>query len=409
VALLARHFLHALSFQLPVLPQPTFVCPRATPGLVRMRVSVVTLGGRELASMSLDGAATKQDICGRIPGLVGPLLRAARLLYGCTEMSDGQSLDAVRAEDGALLHFVFDQRGGDLLLTASRDATAKIWRPASAECVHVLAEHEGPCTSAASSPDGEFVATASRDSTAKLWCVEAGRCLATFRGHLDAVWCVAVSPDGTLVATASEDATAKLWTARDGVCRRTLSGHRDGLATVAFSPDGAAAITTSFDNTAKVWRVSTGVCESTFSCAWSSIRAAEFSAAGAAVATVSDATCTALWQLDSRVCERTVSHGAGRIVAFSSNGAKALAVNDEGSGSVLDSATGNRLCPAPSNVAGISAAAFSLDATHVATGSTEGIVQLWRASSGRSIRRLWAHKGPVVAVAFSPPVRACEL
>ena len=47
-----------------------------------LRVAVITHGGRKLASMDADGALTKSNIGWLIPGLVGALLRAPRLLYG---------------------------------------------------------------------------------------------------------------------------------------------------------------------------------------------------------------------------------------------------------------------------------------------------------------------------------------
>ena len=90
---------------------------RTGPPTTALRISVMTLCGRELASMDADGAWTKPtsaraDSLGRPP-------RAARLLYGGDMVSGETSLSTFGVEDGACLQLVLECRGGDLLLTAS--------------------------------------------------------------------------------------------------------------------------------------------------------------------------------------------------------------------------------------------------------------------------------------------------
>ena len=58
---------------------------------------------------------------------------------------------------------------------------------------------------------GEYVLTASYDCTAKLWAAKTWQPLATLKGHDARLMGCDVSPDGKLVATCSYDRTFKLW------------------------------------------------------------------------------------------------------------------------------------------------------------------------------------------------------
>ena len=100
--------------------------PRTGPPAIAMRVSVMTIGGRELASIDEDCTRTKMFICVRIPGLVGPLLFATRLLYAGDKISDRTSLSMLGDEHGACIRLVLDRRGRDVAFTTSWDSTTKL-------------------------------------------------------------------------------------------------------------------------------------------------------------------------------------------------------------------------------------------------------------------------------------------
>ena len=74
-----------------------------------------------------------------------------------------------------------------------------------------LTGHTNQVLGVAFSPDGRLLATASIDTTAKVWDPATGDCLRTLTGHAEPVDGVAFSPDGRLLATASIDRTAKVW------------------------------------------------------------------------------------------------------------------------------------------------------------------------------------------------------
>lgn len=66
-------------------------------------------------------------------------------------------------------HSPTTNRWGYLLATASSDATARVWDPATGECLRSLTGPTGPVYGVAFSPDGRLLATSSSDKTARLW------------------------------------------------------------------------------------------------------------------------------------------------------------------------------------------------------------------------------------------------
>lgn len=75
----------------------------------------------------------------------------------------------------------------------------------------LLKGHESALTSLAFSPDSARVLTASYDATARVWDARTGEMLRVIRGPRGRIVRAAFSPDGTLIAAASEDGTVRIW------------------------------------------------------------------------------------------------------------------------------------------------------------------------------------------------------
>jgi len=254
---------------------------------------------------------------------------------------------------------------GRLLATASTDMTARLWDPATGECVRTLTGHAAGLRGVAFSPDGRLLATASTGKTARLWDPATGECVRTLTGHAEAVYGVAFSPDGRLLATASMDSTAKLWDPATGECVRTLTGHAEAVHRVAFSPDGRMLATASDDRTAKLWDPATGECLRTLT-----------------------------------------GHAAGlRAVAFSPDGQLLATASTDKTARLWDPGTGERLNTLVGRIAVVCGVAFSPDGRLLATASMDSTAKLWDPATGDCLGILTGHADTVYGVAFSPDGR----
>ena len=109
-------------------------------------------------------------------------------------------------------------------------------------------------TGAAFSPDGDLVITSSRDGTARLWNAFTGELSFVLSGHKDDVTRATFSPDGNRIATSSRDGTVRVWviTQRTVKVISELRLHAAGVSSVAFSPDGRRIVTVGSDGSAQI-------------------------------------------------------------------------------------------------------------------------------------------------------------
>ena len=266
---------------------------------------------------------------------------------------------------------------GRLLATASRDGTARLWDPATGDCLHTLTGHTGWVNDLAFSPNGHLLATASRDGTARLWDPATGDCLRTL-GHTESVGGVAFSPDGHLLATGGADRTARLWDPATGDCLRTL-GHAKRVWDVAFSPNGHLLATASGDKRTRLWDPATGKHLRTIGSHDGPVGGVAFSPDGHLLATASVDGTARLWDPATGACLRTLTGHARPVhdVAFSPDGHLLATASDDGTARLWDPATGACLRTLTGHTGGVWDAAFSPDGHLLATVGDDGTSRTW--------------------------------
>lgn len=165
---------------------------------------------------------------------------------------------------------------GNLLVSASRDKSLRIWDVTTGYCVKTLRGHGDWVRAVSPSFDGRWLLSAGNDQVARLWDAGSGEVKATFLGHEHVIECCALAPaatyvhlagmaglkkpppassSGEFVATGSRDKSIKIWDAR-GTLIKTLVGHDNWIRGVVWHPGGKYLLSISDDKTIRCWDLS---------------------------------------------------------------------------------------------------------------------------------------------------------
>jgi WD40 repeat protein/ribosomal protein S27E len=346
--------------------------------------------GRQVATASADGTAKVWD-------LASPGMRTATLPH-----------------EGIVWRADF-ARDGERVATASADGTARVWDARTGKPVVVI-KHDAAVIDATFSPDGRRVATACWDGAARVWDMQTGDMRLPPLRHAAGVQSVQFTNDGRRVVTASEDNTAKVWDAANGNLLGTLE-HGARVFYAAFSADGDRVITASKDRTARVWDAQTGrpLTDPLNHADW--VRWAAFSPRGDRVATASKDHTAMLWDAASgKMIHKLEGHtGPVWMVDFSSDGRRVVTASLDGSARVWDPDTGQATIP-PIRQEGLDVvcATFSGDGELLLTASEriafaptrwrnrDGMARVWDVATGEPLMPPLDHRGRVRFAAFSP-------
>ena len=154
----------------------------------------------------------------------------------------------------------------DELISGSRDKTLIKWAITRAEPAEygypqrAMKGHGHFVEDVVISSDGQFALSASWDATLRLWDLNTGETTKRFVGHKKDVLSVAFSADNRQIVSASRDKTIKLWNTL-GECKWTIeeeSCHTEWVSCVRFSPNTAnpQVVSCGWDNLVKVWQLS---------------------------------------------------------------------------------------------------------------------------------------------------------
>jgi WD40 repeat protein len=343
-----------------------------------------------------------------------------------------------------------------LMVTSSRDGTAKIWDVKNGKLLHSLEGHRDWINTVAFSPDGKWILTASSDSTAKVWDAQSGKLfhslnnttagvsfaffshdgkkivtvllnddviiwdaetfnlLHFLKGHSDKVPSetfheigeipASISSDGKLIVTASRDGVPKIWDVYTGKLLHSLNGHSLWVYSAVFSADNKWVITTSKDGTAKIWNVQTGIMLESFDGGNSS---ASFSPDGRLAVIITGSQTAEIWDVQTGEFLHSLSEDLYTFqfintATFSPDGKCVITTSTEGTAKIWDTQTGALLQTLKGHKSGCELASFSHDSKWIATGSMDGTVAISDIQTGALIHLLEGHTSETHLVNFSP-------
>lgn len=162
-----------------------------------------------------------------------------------------------------------------------------------------LTGHRAPVTSVALHPTFTLLVSASEDASIRIWDFESGTLEKSMKGHTGTINNVTFDPTGNFIASASSDLTVKLWDATQYNCIRTFHGHDHSVSSVTFLPDSEFLVSSSRDKSVKLWEVSTGYCKKTFEGHGDWVRRVICNKKGTMLASCSTDEKIILWKIDS--------------------------------------------------------------------------------------------------------------
>eukprot|EP00007_Cunea_sp_BSH-02190019_P003960 CAMPEP_0174243340 /NCGR_PEP_ID=MMETSP0417-20130205/31363_1 /TAXON_ID=242541 /ORGANISM="Mayorella sp, Strain BSH-02190019" /LENGTH=163 /DNA_ID=CAMNT_0015322845 /DNA_START=128 /DNA_END=615 /DNA_ORIENTATION=- len=122
-----------------------------------------------------------------------------------------------------------------VLVSGSKDQTAKVWRIGSSQCCLTLHGHSLGLEKVCFDPSEELVA-GSASGSLKLWDLHHGKVVRTFESHSLPATSMEFHPmTGLLASGCSEAGVVKLWDVRTKDCVQEFS---EGIQQFRFSPHG---------------------------------------------------------------------------------------------------------------------------------------------------------------------------
>jgi WD40 repeat protein len=307
-----------------------------------------------------------------------------------------------------------------LVVTASKDGTAKIWNANNGQLITTLPNRDdkgkdgdSEVTSASFDRSGTRIVTGGSDGKVRIWALEnPGKPipLADPDSEEALIYPAIFSPAADQVLAASSSGNAYLWKSNDGApVGPPLADSKAPIMYASYSKDGQWLVTAKADSEVIVWDANTHKYAHELDSTrrhWSAVRCAVFSPDGERIASVDTDGQGRLWKRDGTWISNLESHhDLARRVVFSHDGKEVVTTSRDGTAHVSDGVNGNYLFPLLGHAVNryVYMAAFPQGdgADLIATAGDDGTAKLWDAKSGRMLSSIEVPPSAVYWVEFN--------
>jgi WD40 repeat protein len=368
---------------------------------------------------------------------------AERLWFALTQRSWPMPLNSPMRHTDAISSACFSPDGARVL-TAGRDATARLWKTSSGEPTGTSLVHPRPLRRSLFSPDGHRVITVCLDGVVRVFNLDRDNFgQPTLLKNPDSINAVAVSAKGTYVATGSIDGTVRFWNTANGQMLGEiklaenvhtlvfhpsdetqllgLSGktailwkvpegaslfqfeHGDDINSAEFDSEGRRILTASNDHTARISDGATGSPTGIELRHDAPVVNAKFSANGQLAATISG-TKVWVWQLrDNGVRKHELSHDtAVTSLQFSHDSLALFTAAADGKVREWNLINGRPIGEPIIEQSGIVAMDLDPSGDNLLLGTANGTARVWRPPPRYPLSDRLVHGSPIEAMALSP-------
>ena len=312
--------------------------------------------------------------------------------------------------------------GGAVIVTASRDGTARLWDATRGAALGQPFQHEDPVTCATFSPDGGRLATTTSGGVAALWSCETGRRIELVGHGQRPVVHASFSPDGTRLATASNDLSTRIWDVATGEPTHVLRSLYLPLESI-WTPDGKRLITRSKAPRVHQWCLSNLPFVYPLRGHRQEVLHVEFDAQGERALSASADGSVRIWHTPPGVlapvdgtqlegepgqCTLVFDRHQGPVpkASFVLGGEAILSISEDATARLFDAADGTERVRPMQHETSLEDFAVSQAVDRLVTLDEGGTAWLWSLSEGRSLGRI---EEQVEGLGFSPDGRRLAL
>lgn len=318
--------------------------------------------------------------------------------------SSFSKLKSIQAGKDGIGSLALSPDGSLLAYGSYSDNSVHIVDIASGAETQTLKGHTKSVTALAFSPDGSLLASSGtvnlppgKDGSVRIWDVKTGKQLASFQ--TPGISSFAFSPDGSLLGGSSSGDPRQIYLWETKTLKQKTSVKNLFLG-FAFSPDGNLLAGGNRDEDVHIVDIAKGTEKMSLTGHKGWVWSAAFGA-GSLLASGSDDASIILWNLDTGKSIRTLkghtseisqlafspdgsvlaSLGSGFVITRNGNGQFNMSISSEDQlVRFWNVETGSQLGKIQT-ATGVSAVAFSADWSLIATGGSDGLIQLWSTAS----------------------------